>query len=698
MSDAPRSNRLATSTSPYLLQHAHNPVDWYPWGEEALARARAEDLPILLSVGYSACHWCHVMERESFEDEDVAAFMNERFVNIKVDREERPDLDEIYMQATLALNQGHGGWPMNVFLTPQLEPFFAGTYFPPTDSRQPSWLRVLSALSEAWQTKREDVAKTAGSLARMLREGVAQPAHGPLGRPLLEAACAALARSYDERRGGFGPAPKFPRADAIALLLRHHATSPSDSGEAARSREMAIETLLAMGRGGIYDQIGGGFARYSTDAAWLVPHFEKMLYDNALLVPAYLLGYQASGEGLLRQVAQETLDYLLREMVSPEGAFYSATDADSEGVEGKFFCWTLAELEEALGPELAPRAAAYYGASARGNWEGTNVLHTPRPLDEVAAELGLEPRELRRSLLEIKRVLYGRRLRRVHPGLDDKVLTSWNGLALSALAAGARVLGEVTYLEAAEKTAAFLLERMLRPDGGLYRAYRRGKAHIPAVLEDYAYLCAGLIDLYEAGGKRRNLAAAAVLVERMVADFADPEGGGFWHTASDHEELILRYREGHDGATPSPNSVAAACLARLAIHLEAPDLAGLGRAALEGYGQPIAAQPRGFCTALAAADFLAAQPLECVLAGEAEDPRRRDLWRALQARYLPNAVFAHARGEAAGPEELPLLRGRDAARTALYLCRAGTCAAPLEEPSAVGAALEAELARERASS
>ena len=696
MSDAPRSNRLATSTSPYLLQHAHNPVDWYPWGPEALARARAEDLPILLSVGYSACHWCHVMERESFEDEDVAAFMNERFVNIKVDREERPDLDEIYMQATLALNQGHGGWPMNVFLTPKLEPFFAGTYFPPADApgRQPSWLRVLSALSDAWQTKRDEVARTADALARLLREGVAEPAPGPLGTEQLDAACAALARSYDERRGGFGPAPKFPRADAIALLLRQHASGRHRDGVGERSREMAVETLLAMARGGIYDQIGGGFARYSTDAAWLVPHFEKMLYDNALLVPVYLAGYQASGEPLLRQVAQETLDYLLREMVSPEGALYSATDADSEGVEGKFFCWTLAELDEVLGPELAPRAAAYYGASAAGNWEGTNVLHTPRALEDVARELGLEPRELRRSLLEIKRVLYGHRLRRVHPGLDDKVLTSWNGLALSALAAGARVLGEVTYLEAAEKTAAFLLERMIRPDGGLYRAYRRGKAHIPAVLEDYAFLSAGLIDLYEAGGARRNLAAAAVLVERMVEDFADPDGGGFWHTARDHEELILRYREGHDGATPSPNSVAAASLARLAIHLEAPDLAALGRAALEGYGASVAAQPRGFCTALAAADFLASDPLEFVLAGDKEDPIRRDLWRALHARYLPNAVFAHARGEAAGPEELPLLRGRDPDRTALYLCRQGTCLAPLTDPQEVPRAVAQALAAE----
>ncbi|MBL4846321.1 MAG: thioredoxin domain-containing protein [Planctomycetes bacterium] len=689
MSDAPHTNRLAASTSPYLLQHAHNPVDWYPWGEEALTKARLEDKPILLSVGYSACHWCHVMERESFEDESTAELMNEHFVSIKVDREERPDLDEIYMQATLALNQGHGGWPMNVFLTPKLEPFFAGTYFPPTDGQMPAWKSVCRALAEAWKTKRTDVGKTAEALTRLLREGTERSQQGPLAPALLEAARTALAARYDAKRGGFGPAPKFPRAEAIQLLLRHHAQSGDEA-----SLDMATQTLLAMGAGGIYDHLGGGFARYSTDAAWLVPHFEKMLYDNALLIPAYLAGYQASGEGRLREVARETLDYLLREMLSPEGAFYSATDAASEGVEGKFFCWTIAELEAVLGPERTPQVAAYYGATEAGNWEGTNVLHTPRSLEEVASELGLEPRDLRRTVLAARKELYGARLHRVHPSLDDKILTSWNGLALSAFAAGARVLGEERYLEAAEKTAGFLLERMVRPDAGLFRVYRAGQSHVAAVLEDYAYLCAGLLDLYEAGGARRNLAAAAVLSERMLQDFADPDGGGFFHTPLGHGELIIRYREGHDGATPSPNSVAAHALARLAVHLESPDLHEVAKSALEGYGLQVQEQPRGFCTALAAADFLAQSPLEVVLSGDKEDPTRRDLWRAFNSRYLPNTVVAHATAPDAGDEELPLLRGRAPSPegATLYICRQGTCLSPVRDPAQVADAMERALA------
>jgi len=687
MSDRP-PNRLAKSASPYLLQHAHNPVDWYPWGQEALERAKVEDRPILLSVGYSACHWCHVMERESFEDDEIAALMNEHFVCIKVDREERPDLDEIYMQATLALNHGQGGWPMNVFLTPRLEPFFAGTYFPPTEGRMPSWRAVCTGLAEAWKTKRTEVAKTAAALTGLLREGSAQSHRGPLApeklAELLGTTQAALAARYDAKRGGFGPAPKFPRAEATSLLLRHHA----HTGDAS-SLEMATQTLLAMGNGGIYDHLAGGFARYSTDAAWLVPHFEKMLYDNALLVPAFLAGFQASGEGRLRQVAQETLDYLLREMCSPEGAFYSATDADSEGVEGKFFCWTLAELEEVLGPERTPQVAAYYGATAEGNWEGSNVLHTPRSVEEVAAELGLEARDLRRTLLAARKELYGARLHRVHPGLDDKILTSWNGLALSALAAGARVLGDVRYLEAGEKAAGFFLEQMVRPDMGLYRAFRQGRAHIDGVLEDYAYLCQGLLDLYEAGGQERNLAAAAVLSQRILHDFGDPEGGAFFHTARGGETLIVRYREGHDGATPSPNSIAAHCLARLAVHLGEPDLTRVAQAALEAYGAQIQDQPRAFCTALAAADFIARGAIEIVVSGEKEDATRRDLWRACQTRYLPNVVSAHTTSPASGPEELPLLKGRapSEAGARAYVCRDGTCLAPIGDPSEVEPAL-----------
>ncbi|MGE0708044.1 MAG: thioredoxin domain-containing protein [Planctomycetota bacterium] len=679
------SNRLAQETSPYLLQHARNPVDWYPWGPEALERARTEDRPILLSVGYSACHWCHVMERESFEDEATAALMNQHFVNVKVDREERPDLDEIYMQATLALNDGHGGWPMNVFLTPDLEPFFAGTYFPPDDRRgMPSWRTVCSALGEAWRARREDVVRTGRALTGLLREGTARLAAGPLDADLIARATAELGRDYDPRWGGFGPAPKFPRAEAILLLLRrHHATGD------ARALEAATGTLRGMARGGIYDHLGGGFARYSTDARWLVPHFEKMLYDNAQLVVAYLAAYQVTHEALFRRVAQETLDYLLREMQSPEGGFYSATDADSEGVEGKFFVWTPAQLREALDEEAARRFAAYYDVREGGNWEGVSVLHTPRELEAVAADLGLEPGELRRSLEAARRALRAKREERVPPGLDDKQLTAWNGLALSALAAGYRVLGDERYLAAGRAAAAFLLERMVRPDGGLLRSYRAGRAHVDAVLEDYAYLGAGLLDLYEAGGDRRHIAAATVLAERMLQDFADEQGGAFYSTAVGHERLIVRYREGHDGATPNANAVAAQLLARLAVHLDQPDLRGVARAALAAYAGKIAEVPRAFCASLAALDLLERGPVELALVGPRDDPRTVALWRALNAHYEPNGVVAQGPG-ASGPDELPLLAHKplgEGGAPALYRCAGYACQAPVSDPAQVTAAL-----------
>ncbi len=685
MNDRP-TNRLAREASPYLLQHAHNPVDWFPWGDEAIELAQREDKPILLSVGYSACHWCHVMERESFEDVEVAALMNERFVNVKVDREERPDLDEIYMQATLTLNRGHGGWPMNVFLTPDLEPFFAGTYFPPEDRHgMPAWRTVCESLAEAWERKRSDVIKTAHGLADRLREAAAREHAGAVDRGLIEAAVSELSRDYDERRGGFGPAPKFPRAEAIELLWRRYAAEGDE-----RAREMALGTLLGMARGGIYDHVGGGFARYSTDAAWLVPHFEKMLYDNAALVPAYLHGYQLTGEPRLREVAAETLDYLLEEMKAPVGGFYSATDADSEGVEGKFFVWTPAELAEVLEPEEARCFAAYFDVSEAGNWEGKSVLHTPRSLEEVAAELELEPRALRRTLNAAKRKVKAARDQRVAPALDDKLLTSWNGLALSAIAAGYRVLGEERYLEAANEAATFLLSTMIRPDQGLWRSYRRGQVGIAGVLEDYAYLGAGLLDLYEAAGDRRYLAAAALLSQRILSDFSPEEGGAFFSTPPNKRHLILRYREGHDGATPNPNAVAALLLARLATHLDQPALREVARAAIESYGAKIAELPRAFCASLAVLDHLERPPLELVLIGPKEDPRTKALWHALNGRYLPGAAVARSETPGGADEELPLLRGKGLVggdTPALYVCRGYACAAPITDPDRVAEAL-----------
>jgi uncharacterized protein YyaL (SSP411 family) len=679
------TNRLIEETSPYLRQHAHNPVDWYPWGPEALERAREEDRPILLSVGYSACHWCHVMERESFEDSEMAALMNEHFVNIKVDREERPDIDQIYMQATVSLNQGQGGWPMNVFLTPDLEPFFAGTYFPPREGHMPSWRTVCVALAEAWTQRRADVIKTAHALADLLRQGAARTHPGSLDRELIGRAVAQLSNDYDEKHGGFGPAPKFPRAEAIGLLLRHHHATGD-----ARALEMATGSLRGMARGGIYDHVGGGFARYSTDAQWLAPHFEKMLYDNAQLVPVYLAAYQATSEPLFRRVGLETLDYLLEEMTSPEGGFYSATDADSEGVEGKFFVWTLEQLAEVLEPEEARRFAAYYDVSNTGNWEGTSILHTPREASEVAAELGIEVRELKRSVAAAKRRVYAARAERVAPGLDDKQLTSWNGLTLSALAAGYRVLGDERYLEAALRAATFLLDTMIRPDRGLFRSYRAGQSHIQGVLEDYAYLGLGLLDLYEVGGDQRYLAAAALLGERLLEDFAEEEGGAFYSTAKDHEALILRFREGHDGAVPNANACAAHLLARLATHLDQPALRDVARAALEAYGAKVRDMPHAFCSTLAVVDYLERGGLELSLVGPADDPRTRDLWRSLHASYEPNATFARGTG---ADSELPLLAHKtpvDGA-PALYLCRQGTCQAPVTQPADVPALIAGTL-------
>ncbi|MGD2155043.1 MAG: thioredoxin domain-containing protein, partial [Gemmatimonadales bacterium] len=491
-SEYENTNRLIGETSPYLLQHAHNPVDWYPWCDEALERARAEDRLILLSIGYSACHWCHVMERESFEDEAIAALMNDNFVNVKVDREERPDLDEIYMAATVAMNRGQGGWPMTVFLTPELEPVFAGTYFPPHDMHgRPGFSTVLTQVSRAWQEDRERLRQRAGEFTELLRQ------HQGLGPPLsvgeaeLQQALGQYSQEFDSEYGGFGTAPKFPPAVGISLLLRLHRRFGDPHALA-----MARGTLEAMARGGMYDQVGGGFARYSTDRRWLVPHFEKMLYDNALLAKAYLEGYQVTGDDFFRRIATETLDYILREMVGPEGECFSATDADSEGEEGKFFVWTPEQIADVLNEEEARRFNAYYDISPQGNWKGVSIPNAPRPLETVADELDVAPAELERSLETARQKVYAARQGRVKPGLDDKVITAWNGLAIGALAEGHRVLGEPRYLEAAERTAGFIHEKLSRADGGLYRTYREGRAHLNGVLEDYAYLSEAFIDLY----------------------------------------------------------------------------------------------------------------------------------------------------------------------------------------------------------
>jgi uncharacterized protein YyaL (SSP411 family)/aryl-alcohol dehydrogenase-like predicted oxidoreductase len=676
-----RPNRLVHATSPYLLQHAHNPVDWYPWGEEALRRAHDEDKPILLSIGYSACHWCHVMERESFENEETAALMNAHFVCVKVDREERPDLDDVYMAATMALNQGQGGWPMTVFLTPEQQPFFAGTYFPPDDRYgRPGFPSLLKRIAERWEAERDRIRAQGHDVVEHLRQGATASPGGSLGTAELDRAAAQLANDFDERFGGFGRAPKFPPSGALLLLLRVHRRTGD-----AHALEMVTKTLDEMARGGMYDHLGGGFHRYSVDERWLAPHFEKMLYDNALLARTYLEAHQATGQPFYARVAREILAYVRREMTSPEGGFYSATDADSEGEEGRFFVWTPDEVEAVLGAEDARVFCEYYDVDSRGNWEGHSILNTSRTGTAVAARVGLPPDELVRRVDGMRERLYAARRERVPPALDDKVLTAWNGLMISAFAEGHRVLGDPGLLETATVAARFVLRALRRPEGGLLRSFRAGSAGIDAFLEDYAYLGEALVDLYEAGGAEDLLHEALALAEAVRRDFA-ADDGGFYSTAAHGETLVIRPREGHDGATPSANAKAASLLARLGAHFGRDDLRQAAERALGAFGKSIARHPRAFCFSLMAADFLLEGPVELAFVGGPEETA--PLRRAVAAHYLPNRVAGHLDPDGGG-SALPLLAGkaRVRGRAALFVCRDFACQSPVTEPDAVAAAL-----------
>lgn len=676
-----RPNRLIHETSPYLLQHASNPVDWYPWGQEALALAKSSNRPILLSIGYSACHWCHVMERESFENEAIAKLMNEHFVCVKVDREERPDLDEIYMQATLALNQGHGGWPMTVFLTPDQEPIFAGTYFPPNDKwGRPGFASVLTKIAEVWKRDRDGLRSHAAELTRRLAKQLEAPGRAAVGERDLAAVTTAFGEDFDPRYGGFGTAPKFPPATGLSLLLRCHARTGD-----AHTLQMVRKTLDGMAAGGMYDHIGGGFARYSTDERWLVPHFEKMLYDNALLARTYVEAFQVTQVSDYRRVATEVLDYIQREMTSPEGGFYSATDADSEGVEGKFFVWTPAQIREAVGNEEdARRFCAYYDITEKGNWEHTSIPNTPRSLPSVARELGISGEGLLATIHRVRPLVYEARRARVPPGLDDKIITAWNGMMISAMANAAHVFGDDRYLSVARRAADFLLTSLVRDDGGLWRTYRAGKAHLPAYLEDYACLAEGLLDLYEAGAEERYLDEAVRLAERIVTEFVDEERGGFFTTAKNHEALILRSREGSDGATPSGNAVAASVLARLSAHYQREDFRRAATDAIRVYGKQIGRYPRAFAKSLAGVDFLTAEPLELAFVGRVSDRSYQALREAAARHYVPNKIVAH-HDPTAGVTRHPLLNGKGLVNgtAALYVCRNFTCQRPVTDPAEV---------------
>ncbi len=681
------ANRLANETSPYLLQHKDNPVDWYPWGEEALKKAREEDRPILLSVGYSACHWCHVMERESFEDEGTARMMNEHFVNIKVDREERPDIDSIYMSAVQALTRS-GGWPMTVFMTPDGAPFYGGTYFPPTPrGGMPSFQQLLLTLADAYENRREEVLQSADSVRDYLQAstGAAMPKAETTGASLLDGAASTLLSQHDARFGGFGGAPKFPQPMNLEVLLRHHRRT-GDRGSLAA----AETTLRRMADGGIYDHLGGGFARYSVDAYWLVPHFEKMLYDNALLARIYLEAHQATGEPFYRRVAEETLDYVLRDMTSPEGGFYSAEDADSEGEEGKFYVWTPTEIEGVLGPDDARLAMRFWDVTEGGNFEGKNILNVPRPLEVVADEFGLAPEDLWDRIVGIREKLLAFRGERVRPGRDEKVLAAWNGLMLRAFALAARVTGREDYREAARRNAAFLLDNMMT-DGRLHRSHKDGRARFNGYLEDYAMVADGLVELYEATFETRWLAEADNLCDAMNELFWDEGRRAFYDTPADHEELVTRPRDVYDNATPSGNSVAVEVMLRLALLLDRNDYRERAGEVLDEMGGGMEKIPSAFGRLLSGLDFATSGTREIAIIGDPEAPDTKALIDTVYARYLPNKVVA---GRAEDDEEsaglIPLLAQRPArdARATAYVCEGYACQAPTTDPEELARQLD----------
>jgi uncharacterized protein len=656
-------NRLAGETSPYLLQHAQNPVDWFPWGAEAFEKARREDKPVFLSIGYSACHWCHVMERESFESEETAALLNEHFVSIKVDREERPDVDSIYMEAVQMMT-GHGGWPMSVFLTPDGAPFYAGTYFPPEDRHgMPGFRRVLEQLAAAYRERRGDVAAAAREVTAAIGKTVERQASSPvdLSPAALDRAAARIAQQYDPVYGGFGGAPKFPPSMTLDFLMQ-----VADRTGSAEDRQIIVNTLTKMARGGMYDQIGGGFHRYSVDARWLVPHFEKMLYDNALLARLYTRAWQWTKDELFARVANEILGFVQRELTSPDGGFYSTLDADSEGEEGKFYVWSRAEVLEVLGAEEGRVFCALYDVTERGNWEGHNILNVPRDPESVAAGLGITLAQLGEIAARGRCKLYGRREERVRPGRDEKILTGWNGWMLAAFAEARLAFGK--YEEVVRRNADFLLRR------GAMRTEK-----IPGLLEDLSGAAWGLALAYEATHERRYLDGARQLVDDLIGRFTDEERGGFFDTAIDHEKLITRSKDLFDNATPSGNSVAADVLLRLALLFGREDYARLATRTLEALWPLAERYPSGFGFLLGVAAWRAGQPKEIALTGADIEPFERVIGQT----YLPHRVLVA--GEASS--DLPLLEHRAHDRTLAYVCEGYACAEPVSEPERLRALL-----------
>lgn len=675
-------NRLQNEISPYLLQHAENPVDWYPWGAEAISRAKQEDKPIFLSIGYAACHWCHVMAHESFEDPETARILNENFINIKVDREERPELDQIYMDAVVALT-GQGGWPMSIFLTPEGQPFYGGTYFPPVRRyNMPSFPELLVSIAQAWQNDRASLLANAEKIVEHLAKisgaatGVSQ-----ISAELLNQAALTLAQNYDWQHGGWGRAPKFPQPMLIEFLLQR-----ATRGD-RMSREISEHVLIQMAKGGMYDVIGGGFARYSTDNHWLVPHFEKMLYDNALLARVYLYAYLMTGSEANKQVCLETLDFVLREMTHPAGGFYSSLDADTDGEEGKFYVWDLQEINSLLSELESEIIIRAFGITAAGNFEGSNILQRQLSDDQLAAEFNLPIETLQIEIASARSKLLAARERRVRPATDDKVLTAWNGLMLRTMAEAAAYLGRQDYLFAAQKNAAFILEN-LRTDGRLHRAWRAGQTSVYGFLEDYASLVLGLLALYQADYNARWYQAAVELIQQMISLFSDPVGG-FFDTPSDHEELIMRPKSVQDSAVPCGNSLAALSLLQIGAYTGEnqyyeyfEEMIGLISGLMDRY-------PTAIGNWLVAADFSLGPVYEiAVLAPEGADNHQK-MTAVFREKYRPRMLIARSTpaGADQGP---PLLRNRPLLDNALtaYVCQGFICQQPVTDPEAFAQQLD----------
>ncbi len=674
--ETPRhTNHLVHETSPYLLQHAHNPVDWYPWGEEALARARQEDKPIFLSIGYAACHWCHVMERESFENEAIAKILNEHFICIKVDREERPDLDEIYMMATQLVTSS-GGWPMSVWLTPDLKPFYAGTYFPPNDRwGRPGFGRVLESLADAYHSDRDKIERTAREITRSVQNALSDNlSSASVTLEWVSVAAEALQDRYDPLYGGFGGAPKFPHTMDLMLLLREYRRTHNQE-----ILQMVTHSLNRMARGGMYDQLGGGFHRYSVDDRWLIPHFEKMLYDNALLARTYLEAFQVTGEESFARIARETLDYVIREMQSSEGGYFSSTDADSEGEEGKFFVWSPEEIQAVLGEAEAKVVCEYFDVRAGGNFEhtGKSALWIPKAPEDVAGKLRISVDELLGVVEHSRPKLLAERLKRVPPGLDDKILTDWNGMMISAMAFGAFVLSEPRYLQSAIRAAESILEYQW--DGTrLLHTRRVGRSHLEGMLSDYANLTLGLLDLYQASLEPKWLEAAIAVHRKMVEKFHDPEAGGFFNTLADQKDLLFRSKSASDGAVPSGNSVAALVSLKLGYLTGDPSLIDLSESTLKAFGAILRTAGTAYSQMLIALDLLSEGGEQLVIIPSGADDGNQ-FFEPLRRRFSPYLLWIKADGEKT-TRLSPLLVGKTPkSKTLAYLCRGTTCLPPVAE-------------------